>query len=517
MAGADSATTFDARGLAAAEIASRVGCASDRPATVDRAWYDTADRRLWSAGLVLEVDRRAGAQPLHVVLRDRTTNAVRWVARAETVPALAGELPAGPWRRSLETVLGIRALVPVASARLSVAAMRVSDRAGKVVAEALWERVADGPPADRAPCVVRIVPLRGYGPAAVRLAKALARAGGLAPAGTHALEILAPGATAVPSSGLDVALDPAQPAVEAQRALLRSLWQAMERIEPWLADPPDSEFLHEYRVALRRSRSVLKQADGVVDPTVRAAWRPRLRAFQQRTNRARDLDVFALELPRYRRMVPADVAGDLAPLGELVGRLRAEEQVMLRAYLGSPAHRELRESYLGLLAVPLPHEGAPLATRPVAGVAAEKIRRAHRRVVRAGRAITPGSPPTDLHELRILAKELRYALELYGSLYPPEPLGALVKELKRLQDNLGEFQDNEVHAAELRAFAGLLHGEGDAAAAVMAMGVLGACFTERQAVARERFAERFEAFASRHSRTALEKLLASPLRGGVGP
>jgi CHAD domain-containing protein len=63
----------------------------------------------------------------------------------------------------------------------------------------------------------------------------------------------------------------------------------------------------------------------------------------------------------------------------------------------------------------------------------------------AAEAQDPGNVEA-LHDLRIAAKRLRYLLELTG---PPDP----VKQLKRLQDVLGEIHDCDVQLPPLRALA----------------------------------------------------------------
>ena len=70
-----------------------------------------------------------------------------------------------------------------------------------------------------------------------------------------------------------------------------------------------------------------------------------------------------------------------------------------------------------------------------------------------GKAIDDDSPAEDLHELRKVGKELRYLLEFFASLYPPEVVKPFVKTLKGLQDQLGRFQDHEVQANALRELA----------------------------------------------------------------
>jgi CHAD domain-containing protein len=56
-----------------------------------------------------------------------------------------------------------------------------------------------------------------------------------------------------------------------------------------------------------------------------------------------------------------------------------------------------------------------------------------------------------LHRLRIAAKRLRYTLEFFEEVLAPQASG-LIKEMKQLQDHLGELQDAVVASELLRDF-----------------------------------------------------------------
>ena len=57
----------------------------------------------------------------------------------------------------------------------------------------------------------------------------------------------------------------------------------------------DTEFLHDFRVAVRRSRAVQRELRGVFPPEELARFRTEFRWLQQVTGDARDLDVYVLE------------------------------------------------------------------------------------------------------------------------------------------------------------------------------------------------------------------------------
>ena len=134
----------------------------------------------------------------------------------------------------------------------------------------------------------------------------------------------------------------------------------------------------------------------------------------------------------------------------------------------------------------------PPKTGPtVASAAAGIIRRAHRRVLTRGRAITDDSPSESLHDLRKRCKELRYALEFFAALDDPAAYRQAVRELKGLQDVLGTFQDCEVQRQEIRVIAAdMLAAHDVPATALLAMGDLSAQIGRDVEATREYFSRR---------------------------
>ena len=81
----------------------------------------------------------------------------------------------------------------------------------------------------------------------------------------------------------------------AGRIALNALAEIAEANLPGTLDDLDTEFLHDLRVSIRRARSVLRELDGVFEPTARARLREDLKWAQQLTGPTRDLDVQLLE------------------------------------------------------------------------------------------------------------------------------------------------------------------------------------------------------------------------------
>jgi CHAD domain-containing protein len=228
------------------------------------------------------------------------------------------------------------------------------------------------------------------------------------------------------------------------------------------------------------------------------------------TGPTRDLDVQLLEFGDLAATLPESEAADVVPLRWLLDdHLRAARAAMVRE-LGSDRTTGLLRNWAEVLdgLVDSDETGRPDAARPIGEVAGERIAKVYARMVKTGGRIGDDSPAAALHDLRKKGKELRYLLEFFASLYPPDVVKPMVTSLKGLQDVLGRFQDREVQADLLRSLGDDVAALEGGAPALMAMGVLVQQLLAEQAAARAEFHDSFTAFAAKEQRALVKKTFA---------
>ena len=114
-----------------------------------------------------------------------------------------------------------------------------------------------------------------------------------------------------------------------------------------------------------------------------------------------------------------------------------------------------------------------------------------------------------LHALRIDCKKLRYLLEFFASLFPPDEIEILVKQLKRLQDNLGDFNDLSVQRDYLLNISQAMPLEDDhARAALASIGCLVGVLEGEKTRVRGDFAQTFRIFAAKKNRKRFRQLFS---------
>ncbi len=486
-----------------------------------RLYYDTFDWRLWRRRSRLWTEPEpAGARLVWQREPPRRRLGLALAAERGGEIGFAADLPAGRLRDRLTRVLGVRRLLPVVEVRAEGRLVRILDGRQKTVVRVFAELPAarapgaTGPWTRLAPLAV-VQPVKGY-PGACRevtgflggeleLAERQADEleagsvlGGLGPAGGY-------------TGKLSVPLDRDADADDALRAVLRELLETIERNEAGTIARLDTEFLHDFRVAVRRTRSALSQTRKVWAPELIRPFRRELSWLGGITGPMRDLDVYLLALPGYAAALPAPVRADLEPFRRLLESHGEAEQAKLASALGGSRYRRLIDSWRSFLAArPAEESRPPAARQPIVRLAHRIIGKAHRRILKRGRAIDDDTPPEALHRLRIDGKKLRYLLEFFRALYPPAALGPPIRALKQLQDNLGAYNDYGVQLRMLESCGGrLATGDAPGVAAVMALGRLAAELERREARERARFSERFAEFSRGETSEHFRALLAA--------
>ncbi len=480
---------------------------------VRRTVLDTFDGRLSAAGLRLELREEDSGE---LLLSERRSPADQLAVTA--VSPVDADPDRSPFRARLAPVIGVRALIPLmtVTARRTVAVRR--DGAGKIrVAVAVQDRVLLGgsQPASLG-WGVEVEALQGYAKDADQ-ARALLASLGLTSHGSTLLDLVAEGA-GVDLRGYEgsptVPLEADEPARDGFRRVLVRLADIFDANWEGTVNDVDPEFLHDLRVAVRRTRSVLAQGRHVVASGDRDRFRHGFAWLGEQTGPARDLDVYVTEWDRYVAPLGSNAAALLAPLRSHIVSLRQDEHERLARALHSEPCRDLRTAWCSWLRAGGDGTGTGTmprdAGRPLGEVVVERMVAAQDQVLARGRGIGPRSPAEDLHELRKDAKKLRYLLECFASLLAGGPRKAFVQHLKALQDNLGEHQDTEVHASRLREMSKDLYRRPETTADTMlAMGQLSEQLDRRRQAARDEFSERFAAYDTKRTRRAFADLLSS--------
>ncbi|MCS6866980.1 MAG: CHAD domain-containing protein [Gemmataceae bacterium] len=244
-------------------------------------------------------------------------------------------------------------------------------------------------------------------------------------------------------------------ATAAQRVLSARL-SVVDHYLPLACDKPydDVEHVHQLRVATRRANAALRVFAATIPPKLYKEAKQTLRALRRAAGEARDWDVFLLALPtisafRAPRTKPA--------LDFLIGyacgqRAAAQERLTTAATEVGPRWAELARELPERVRAATDHGSPPPATL---GELATQQLAERMRTFTADVEAHPKTPP-ELHALRIAAKRLRYAIEIFADCFPPLLRDTIYPAVETVQELLGGIQDAVVALERLRQVRGML-------------------------------------------------------------
>ena len=427
----------------------------------------------------------------------------------------AQDFAGGGLGEKLCLLAGIRALLPQADISRQFQSFQIVNRDQKIVLSGSFEwnqlLIQGGEPIDLGGAL-RIQGVRGYDKILTRVADLVQSRGGetgyseerilrlaLAIRGRRPLEY---------RSQFSIILDPAESVVQAAQKIFLQLLEGMERNVPGIIEDIDSEYLHDFRVALRRTRSLLGSMKKIVPAADMGRFQRGLQKIGLVTGPVRDLDVYLLEKDVFHSLLPEGLQEGLSVFFKDLARQRVKELQRLRKAFRSKGFQQFLTQWRRYVEESLISSVLAAGHEPCKEVAMKAIRKRLQGIIKDGALIGPQSPDTTLHLLRIQAKKLRYLLEFYRSLFPEPEMDTLVKSLKKLQDNLGSFNDLSVQQRMLAQYQNGLAG-GEQKKAIQVAAALGGLIThlhEEQTSVRQKFEQTFTQFTITENRNLLALL-----------
>lgn len=428
------------------------------PETISyRVFYDTFDWLLYNNGAVLEAHE--DEQSRRIYWRANKESNLKIQLGVKQVPQLASDLADCEFRRQLKSIISVRELIPRIKIKIKRQPLVVLDNKEKVVARVIFNEHWYYPSKVRAGVVlgkrISIKPVKGYAdefdqvvsffrPLELREAQDNMMKLALAESGTSTTEY---------TTKLNLFLDPEMPAEEALKEILHRLLEIMQQNAAGSIRGKDTEYMHDYRVSIRKTRSALTQINKVFPQGIITRYNQFFSGLGKLTNPVRDLDVFQLKLESYQRGLKQAAQNRLQPLREHLAQSRAEAQKKFVYTLKSPEYRLSIKEWREYLESPDPTK-PPLenSATKIYKLSDELIWNIYQLALDEGNAITDDTEAEALHELRKTCKKLRYLMEFFQSLYPAKRIRELIQAMKELQDNLGEFNDLHVHRSIIKKF-----------------------------------------------------------------
>lgn len=485
--------------------------------SVDTIWYlDTFDWRLYEKKIICQ--RHGKNSYILIDFAGEFRIQAEGPAQKKVFPL---DFPCDPFGEKLVAVAGIRALLPFAEITRHSQFFEIMNRDQKKILSGSLESNQIVQPGDNKSQpvnlegVLRLRGVRGYDKILFVISDLLQRQGiqqGNPEERLLRLALFAQGKKPQDySSQFSIILDPAESIVHAAQKIFRHLLSEMERNVPGVVEDIDTEFLHDFRVALRRTRSLLGSMKKIGRPDDIAFFQHGLRKIGLITGPVRDLDVYLLEKNVYHSMLPEGLQEGLAVFFQGLTRQRAKELQRLKKAMQSSDFQAFMAQWREYIEHSFLSSALDAGQEPCRKVAIRAIRKRLRSILKDGALIGPLSPDTDLHCLRIQAKKLRYLLEFYRSLFPEAEMEILVKSLKKLQDNLGNFNDLSVQQKMLGQYQSELSVK-DQKNAIKVAAALGGLIThlhEEQMAVRGNFEQTFAQFTSIENKRLFEMLFST--------
>ncbi len=492
------------------ELADQYVIKEERPVLKSMAIYDTFDWRLFNKSFVLYASENK------LFLRKLFNNTVIHHVAMTSPPGFLWDFPDSELKNKLEPVLKVRALFNLAELHSRLTVYRLLNQDQKTVSRLVYDqiRLAQGKSSPVWASYLYVQPVKGYLKDCRKITKRLEKCGFTALKNEDiclkAIEA-AGNILGSYSSKLKIQLDPTMRSDEATKIILRYLLQIMKINEAGIKQDLDTEFLHDFRVAARRTRSALSQIKSVFPKKSAVRFKKEFAWVGKLSNQLRDLDVYLLKEDVFKGLLPPALRRDIDPLFDYLRNNRTKALQSVIRGLKSKKYALIMQSWESFLDEPV--QDPPTASNanvPIIALARKRIYKQYRWIVKNGKWILENTEDNKLHALRIECKKLRYLMEFFSSLFPRKTIKLLIAQLQTLQNNLGDFNDLSVQEKYLLNLVEKLPATHlKSKKTQVAIGSLIGSFDREKHITKDAFAKTFTAFASTSNKKAFYELFAS--------
>lgn len=276
---------------------------------VKRVYLDTFDWRLFSNNLQLEC-KTDDHEQLFTLQQSDTQQTIATLRTQEPV-RFAWDLPDCTLKNQLAPVIEMRALLPVVKLRSTLHEFDILNKEQKTVLRVrIEENKLKKKSSSSTTLLNRLLILqgiRGYKKQHDSALTLLQNSLQVTPSKHDVYSLALVKSKILPgqySSKLDVQLDPNMRADAASKKIMLHLLDTLQTNQPGTMEDIDTEFLHDFRVACRRTRSALSQIKAIFPPKTTERFKREFAWLGSVTGPTRDLDVYLLTFDDYKKQVP---------------------------------------------------------------------------------------------------------------------------------------------------------------------------------------------------------------------
>jgi CHAD domain-containing protein len=447
-------------------------CSEQKVETISESYYDTFDLTLYKNGSVLYRQN----DMLYLFSLADGTDISREHYDGKDVPKFWWDFPENDICTYLKSEIDVRALMLIGTIHEERTRFYIQNTEKKHIARLLLHNRSFYPPA-----LISITPLKGFTMETLQVKKQLREYYQETSNGAVFQTLLAETGYLERLRKIEYPpeIEPHWTVCHTIKTAADHLLKELETYRQGIIDDIDTEFLHSYRVAVRRFRVLIGQLKNELRPESMDSIRAGLQEIGLYTGRLRDLDVLLLNRRYYAELVPEQLRYGLSLFFHYIGEARGKAHAAASAYFTSQDYFGTMDRIEKTCKQP-PNKLCLDRNVSIRQKSAEIIKIRFKKLRKKIKRFSKHKEM--IHQIRIDCKKARYLLEFFRRLYPGGGIKKTIKELKQFQTSLGNLHDifvqHEMLMDSIHAMEGSEQSSPEATAAV---GGLITALSEKQA------------------------------------